>query len=97
MTDNIEKRVEEFNRKIWKLIKGALEKEDISGWIEQALKETREETLREVVEIVERNRVELRDEKDHLPNTYQYLKGKNDLRDELLTHLKTLQGNSKEV
>lgn len=35
--------------------------------------------------------VVLRDKEDHLPNAYQWLKGKNEARQETITHLKELK------
>ncbi len=47
--------------------------------------------LERVIEIVESDRVQLREPDDHLPNVYQYLKGKNDLRDTILQELKNIK------
>lgn len=67
------------------------EAEQAKKFFELALAAMHSTTLDEVEKLIEQDRVELRDPSDHLPNAYQYLKGKNDLRDWLLTRLKEMR------
>ena len=45
--------------------------------------------LESVIEMVEKDRVILREPNDHLPNVYRHLNAKNELRDEIISSLQS--------
>jgi len=51
--------------------------------------------LDEVIATIEQGKVPLRDKSDHLPNAYQYLKGKNEARDDVIDLLRAFKTTTK--
>lgn len=77
--------------------KAVLETAKAEGHAEEAIKchehtrKAREEERTRILEIIKSGRVILRDPSDYLPAAYQYLKGKNDLRDNLITAITSIK------
>lgn len=61
--------------------------EALWNWHKQSLKQF----IDGLIAFEEGRMVVLRDKEDHLPNAYQWLKGKNEARQETLAHLKKLK------
>lgn len=60
--------------------------EKIKHWHKQSLKQI----LEALIAIEQGKMVTLREKEDHLPNAYQWLKGKNEAREETISHIKNI-------
>ena len=65
--------------------------EALGKFLLEQLKKREEEVRREIVERVKGRKVTLREERDHLPNVYKHLKGKNEAFDDVIAIIEERQ------
>lgn len=81
----------EFDEKFEGYWRGHAIPDEIKFFISSLLRAQREEAIEAVEKWAKGREIPLRDPSDHLPNAYQFLKGKNEAFTDLLSFLSSIK------